>query len=304
MIPQFPNFKTLEVTDREAVLSIIKSFSPYSDFDFGSMWSWDYSNSMCISELNNNLVVKFSDYITGEYFYSFLGSNQLNETATTLLKHAKENGLLPYLKLVPQIVANNLNNVDFIAETDPDNFDYVLTMENLATLEGPDLSSKRRAANIFIRRHGLLSVEEIDITNISVKREIYDLFALWAKQKVEHGQDSNDHELVAIERCLTHSDQLGLFTAGMYDQGKLIAFWIIGLRENNCSISHFEKADTGNYEGIFPYFKREVAKLLLKKNIHFINLEQDLGIPGLRQSKQAYQPTHTFDKYIVRSKCE
>ncbi len=301
MIPQFPNFKTLEITNREAVLRIIKSFSPYSDFDFGSMWSWDYTNSMSISELNNNLVVKFSDYITGEYFYSFLGSNLLNETANILLSHAKDNGLLPYLKLVPQIVAHNLNQIDFVTTADPDNFDYVLTMENLATLAGSELSSKRRAANIFIRRHGELAVAAIDLAEPEVKQEIFDLFALWAHQKIERGQDSNEHELVAIERCLENAEKLDLFAAGMYDQEKLIAFWIVGLRENNCSISHFEKADTGNYEGIFPYFKREVAKLLLRKDVHYINLEQDLGIPGLRQSKQAYQPTHTFDKYIVHT---
>lgn len=305
MIPQFPQFKPLEITDREAILHIIKSFSPYSDFDFVSMWSWDYSNMMGISQLNQNLVIKFSDYITGEYFYSFIGSNKLNETTQELLAHGKENNLLPYLKLVPQIVAHNLNSDTFLTSPDEDNDDYLLETEKLATLEGPELSSKRRAVSIFTRTYGNFPVVEIDLNDINVKEDIYKLFNLWSDIKIENGSESNDHELVAIQRCLLNAQELNLFATGMYNGGTLIAFWIIGLRENKCSVSHFEKADTKNYDGIFPYFKQQVAKQLIEqKDIKFINLEQDLGIPGLRQSKQAYKPSQTLKKYIVRTKSE
>ena len=302
MLPTFPDFKPLEVTDRDGILNIIKSFSPYSDFDFVSMWSWDYSNMMGVSQLNQNLVIKFSDYITGEYFYSFIGSNKLNETSSELLNHAKENNLLPYLKLLPQIVAHNLNSDLFLITPDEDNDDYLLETEKLATLEGSDLSSKRRAVSIFTRTYENFPIIEIDLNDVKVQEDIYKLFNLWSDIKIEHGSESNDHELVAIQRCIKNADKLNLFATGMYNGDTLIAFWIIGLRENKCSVSHFEKADTKNYDGIFPYFKQQVAKQLIEKNdIKYINLEQDLGIPGLRQSKQAYKPSQTLNKYIVHS---
>ncbi|MES2966229.1 MAG: phosphatidylglycerol lysyltransferase domain-containing protein [Patescibacteria group bacterium] len=305
MLPTFPEFKPLEVTDRDGILDIIKSFSPYSDFDFVSMWSWDYSNMMGVSQLNRNLVIKFSDYITGEYFYSFIGSNKLNETSSELLKHAKENNLLPYLKLVPQIVAHNLNTDSFLITSDEDNDDYLLETGKLATLEGPDLSSKRRAVSIFTRTHGDFEVVEINLNDTKVQDDIYKLFNVWSDIKLEHGSESNDHELVAIQRCVSNADALNLFATGMYNGDTLIAFWIVGLRENKCSVSHFEKADTKNFDGIFPYFKQKVAKQLIeKKGINFINLEQDLGIPGLRQSKQVYKPSQTLKKYIVHTKSE
>ncbi len=302
MLPTFPEFKPLEVTDRDGILNIIKSFSPYSDFDFVSMWSWDYSNMMGVSQLNQNLVIKFSDYITGEYFYSFIGSNKLDETTQVLLKHANENDLLPYLKLVPQIVAHNLKTDLFIISSDEDNDDYLLETEKLATLEGPELSSKRRAVSIFTRTYINFPVVEIDLKETKVQEDIYKLFNVWSDIKIENGAESNDHELVAIQRCISNADKLNIFATGMYNEGILIAFWLIGLRENKCSVSHFEKADTKNYDGIFPYFKQQVAKQLLeKKDIKYINLEQDLGIPGLRQSKQAYKPSQTLKKFIVRA---
>lgn len=76
MIPQFPEFKIVEVGDREAVESHTHRYPPYSDFNFTSLWAWDTSNERMISELNGNLVVRFTDYATNEPFLSFLGTNK------------------------------------------------------------------------------------------------------------------------------------------------------------------------------------------------------------------------------------
>ena len=81
MIPEFPEFKKLELSDKEDVEAFTKKFPPYSDFNFVSMWSWDIKGEMRLSILNGNLVVRFTDYITGDPFYSFLGNNKTNETA-------------------------------------------------------------------------------------------------------------------------------------------------------------------------------------------------------------------------------
>ena len=93
MIPEFPQFKPIELSDKQEVEKITSQYPPYSDFNFVSMWSWDIKGEMRLSMLNGNLVVKFNDYITGEPFYSFLGKNKLNETAEILLNLSKEEKL-------------------------------------------------------------------------------------------------------------------------------------------------------------------------------------------------------------------
>ncbi len=54
MIPEFPNFKKLELSDREEVESVTNKFPPYSDFNFTSMWCWDINEDMRLSKLNGN----------------------------------------------------------------------------------------------------------------------------------------------------------------------------------------------------------------------------------------------------------
>ena len=109
MIPQFPEFKKLELSDKEEIQKMTQKYPPYSDFNFVSMWSWDIKGEMRISVLNENLVVRFTDYITGKLFYSFLGDNEVSETAKKLLDLSKAEGLTPELKLIPEHSVKNLD---------------------------------------------------------------------------------------------------------------------------------------------------------------------------------------------------
>ena len=38
MIPEFPEFKKLELSNKEEIEKITQKFPPYSDFNFVSMW--------------------------------------------------------------------------------------------------------------------------------------------------------------------------------------------------------------------------------------------------------------------------
>ena len=301
MIPQFPQFKKLELTDREAVLAITTQFSPYSDFDFGSMWAWDFSERMFISNLNGNLVIKFTDYMNGEYFYTFIGREHVSKTANELISHATAIGIQTGLKLIPEVVALKLDSTLFSITEDSDNLDYVLSVEKLASYDGPELASKRRALNIFMRRTPNYRFEIIDLESEKVRYEIDKLFIVWHTQKIESGDLASDsaHEYTALKRCIASAGTLNLTAAGLYIEDRLVAFWVLGLLNNGYSISHFEKADIKKYQGIFPFFKKLVAEHLLTQKITRINLEQDLGIPGLRQSKKAYFPVEFLHKYKV-----
>ena len=90
-IPQFPNFKPLDLNDQADINTLIKQHPPYSDYNFISMWTWDVDQSIQISQLYNNLVVIFSDYITSDNFLSFLGTNNIADTVDVLLTYSNNN---------------------------------------------------------------------------------------------------------------------------------------------------------------------------------------------------------------------
>ncbi|MDA1169039.1 MAG: hypothetical protein O3A36_01745, partial [bacterium] len=135
-IPQFPEFKPLELSDREEIIKHTSKFVPYSDFNFTSLWSWDTDKKLKVSNLNQNLVVQFSDYISDEQFLSFIGTNEVNETMSHLLALAEIKGLLSTVKLVPSVVVEKLDTSRFIVEEDRNNFDYIYSVQGLTELKG------------------------------------------------------------------------------------------------------------------------------------------------------------------------
>ncbi len=302
MIPQFPEFRKLELSDRAEITQITKHFEPYSDFDFGSMWSWNFTNAMEVSILHGNFVVRFIDYISGEPFLTFIGSGNANDTARTLLEYSKQYLNINELRLIPRTVAGTLDHELFSVLEDTDNADYILSVERLAALDGPELSSKRRAVQQFNRLGTNAVFSEIHPMDPDTRKSILDLFSTWHSFKQDGGVVTEEHEYIALVRCLDAYANLDIVATGLTIEGKLEAFWMIGNLPNNFSISHFEKANTEQFQGIFPYFKQKTATFLLKRRVRFINLEQDLGIPGLKQSKQSYVPVHHLHKYRVQAR--
>ena len=72
------------------------------------------------------------------------------------------------------------------------------------------------------------------------------------------------------------------------------AYAIFSLVHQNYAISHFTKADT-HFIGIYDFLMRESAKILIAKGSLFMNYEQDLGFPGLRESKKSF-----MSKYLKK----
>ena len=63
--------------------------------------------------------------------------------------------------------------------------------------------------------------------------------------------------------------------------------------------THFEKADIANFPGIGSFLNQQVANVLASRGIQYINIEQDLGIAGLRMSKRSYDPCGYLRKFSV-----
>ncbi len=300
MIPEFPEFKKLELSDKEEVEKITGKFPPYSDFNFVSMWSWDIKGEMRISLLNGNLVVRFTDYITGEPFYSFLGDSKVNETAETLLESSKEEGLEPVLKLMPEDVAKVLTPDKFKVKEDRDNFDYIFNVEHLSSLKGSKYETHRNQINQFSKKHVNWKAEVISFQEMHHKKDILNLYEEWLKNRGGNFLDKEyKNEFLALNRLLSMEDfkRHNLVCFAVYVEEKLIGF-IINEYTKDHSIIHFEKAHI-DYKGAYSFLMQQNSKILHSFNLKHLNFEQDLGVEALKFTKNKLGPSHFLKKYLV-----
>ena len=150
-LPNYPDFKILELSDKDTIESFAGRFPTSSDYYFPGWWSWDTESKTLISQLNGNLVTKRVDYLKGTFFYSFLGTSKVEETASLLVDRARSEGISEELKLILGVTVERFQDKsDWNVVEDPENHDYLLLVEKICGMKGGNLHSKRRKVNRFI----------------------------------------------------------------------------------------------------------------------------------------------------------
>ncbi len=126
-----------------------------------------------------------------------------------------------------------------------------------------------------------------------------DLFARWAAQSPASRAEEHQTELAALRRAFALAAEGRLWTHGLEDGGTLVAFTVWEeLPGGIYCQAHFRKTDR-SYEGLTAYVQHEESRVLSHRGYRLMNLEQDLGIPGLRAYKASLRPCGFLRKYTI-----
>lgn len=299
MIPDFPEFKKLELADKEEIESFTNRFPPYSDFNFVSMWSWDTKGDVRISRFGGNLVIRFDDYVTGEPFYSLIGDANINETVHTLIDIAKIFNITPELKLIPEEVAKLVDDPDLFVEEDRDNFDYICDISEISAFEGTKFRQKRNEVNSLMTAYPTMSAKELDLHDPETKKSIITLFHKWIEDKKSNGKDFEGQEEFAFNKLLLLADKYPLVGVGVYLGEQLVAFVICEMQNNEYVLGHASKSDSA-IRGTNAFLMKSMAGILLTHGRKYFNYEQDLGLNNLRDGKTRFRPVFFLKKYKIK----
>lgn len=298
-IPSYPRFKTLFISDKKEIQKFTNLYPPYSDFNFLSLWSYNVKKDVVISKLFNNLVIRFRDYITDKQFYSFLGTDKVDQTINILLEKSEKEGLAPKLKLIPEIniVAYPELYTKYIILEDRDNYDYILSTNELLSLNGSDYYDQRKLVSRFKRRIPAFEARFLNLKEKNIQKKILERFVYWEEKKGRSKKEMM-HELTAMKRTLQYQRFYNLISIGIFNQESLYGFIIADLDNSRCGEIHFLKIDN-TYSGIKYLLRHLYAKEIIKKDCQLINIEQDMGLPGLRFAKLQSNPICFLKKYSI-----
>jgi hypothetical protein len=110
-----------------------------------------------------------------------------------------------------------------------------------------------------------------------------------------------ERELAALECTLRHFvefDQQGILISV---EGRPVAFSIYEAINPATVAIHFERA-LRSYKGLYQVVNWEAAKVIEAQGFEFINREEDLGDPGLRDAKLSYHPIEVVPAYEMTFK--
>lgn len=186
----------------------------------------------------------------------------------------------------------------FQAVPNPDYADYLHLVPRLVELNGTKLNKKRNLIRQFERTCPGTVPRTLGPEHAQA---CLDLTRHWATGRQAWTIEREDE---AIAAAFHHFTAGGFEGVGLFADDHLLAFCLFSLM-GDVAVVHFEKA-IPELKGAAQAINRETARALLGR-CRYLNREQDLGLPGLRQAKRSYDPDlilvnadlHPFPKVVT-----
>lgn len=298
-------WKEIEITDIDVFQKAFGNIkSQASEMSFANMFMWRKNYYTRFSIINNmlcmisnsrkhvpfafcpipmgtfnadefeNTVIKLKEYFDSRGWKLFFGRVE-KRMVEKFKKHLKAN-----------VVAKRIDAIS----------DYVYYTENLITLSGKKLSSKRNHINRFLREYGDYEYVEVGEDTFS---ECERIFNEWCEGNEScNCEVPEECEKWACSQLLEFWDMIpGLKGALIKVNGRFEAFTIGEMLNDDTAVIHIEKGNA-DVHGIYTLINKEFISRTFA-NSKYVNREEDMGIEGLRKAKQSYNPSGRVWKYNI-----
>ena len=304
------DFHTLTIADRDAYQAVsLKSGRRNCNFTFANLIGWQfwYRTEVCI--LPDAVVLRFT--LDGERAYMLccagtppcdllqaicddcVSADGGKSVRMTLL------GLEDEAAMILQQNASR-EGVDIVIEPQRNQYDYIYRRADLASVAGGKLKAKRNHVNRFRAEHP-------DFEYRTLTPEMFDecrrLEALWREERGDNNPSYGDtmaEEQKVMETVFAHWDAFGMLGGSIWIDNKMVAFTYGAPVTDDTLDVCVEKADR-TIDGLFAAINQQFCAHLPEQYI-YINREEDMGLPGLRNAKLSYHPEILLTYNVVHTK--
>jgi hypothetical protein len=292
------HFKRVDLPQRAQLTEFLARHpQPLSGFTFASLASWDpiFHYNWALDSSGTLLISCLLDPDRTRHLMQPLGP--LPSTVQEQL--VREAACLPYpLKIVGVSEEFLANSADFVRRCkvmeDPAASNYIYLAENLARLPGRKYAKKR---NLLSQAQGSYSWDPEPLAAANTDA-CFEILRRIRKEEEPEIDINLQQELVALDRTLNLWKELGQEGLLLRVGGKPVAFSIYEPISPTMVAVHFERA-LRSYKGLYQIINWETARVIAARGFEFINREEDLGSPGLRDAKRSYSPVRLNPAYVL-----
>ena len=260
------------------------------------MWARFMNYRYAIEQETLFIAAKSQADINSPAFLMPIGKLPLADSIAIIKEHCADTGETLRLTAVPESYKERIETLlpQHQASTLDNWSDYIYSAQSLATLQGKALNKKRNRYNKFLAENPIHQYSRF--TNEDAPEVIR---FLAADRDCQHNREETmrcyeQWQCMATVRNQSRYHQ----PAGILRvDGKIAAFTLGEIFDDTLYV-HIEKASRtviGAGEAINRMFINDI--LSQYPHITHVNREEDLGDPGLRQVKRAYNPIEMLHRY-------
>ena len=298
-IPEFPRFCEVSLDLVDPVAPLLRAMGPdISELTFSNLYLFRRAHQYRLSQQDGLILVVGMGYDRVPYAFPPLGEGDIAGGARILSEYLAQAGARPVLFPLPKPwVERYFGGPSWRALGDRNNFDYVYLREELAHLPGKKFHNRRNRLLKFLREEAQ-GYEYSDLA-AQDEEECLQLAEGWCDIRCSVERPSTFLETEAAKEALIHREALGLKGGVIRLAGRVRAFCLGEELTPETFVVHFEKTEPGR-EGLAQLINRDFCLHSLG-GYRYVNREQDLGDPGLRQAKESYNPVFLAEKYRVEA---
>ena len=175
-------------------------------------------------------------------------------------------------------------------------WDYLYKAAELSVLSGNRFHKKKNLLNQFLKLNPEYVYKTMTLDSVEAVLAMQEEWCAWRECIISPDLLAENN---AIERVLRHWEELPGLTGGLIILGgKVVAYTVGEPLTDDTVVVHFEKGTT-EFKGIYQAINCLFARQQEEKYI-YLNREQDMDEPGLREAKESYNPVDFVRKNVVR----
>jgi len=288
MLPDYPASRELALDDQPVFNRLFAENPPdISEFTFTNLYGWRSAYQFRISRLGEWILLHSRKGLLPP-----VGNGDPKPVILQLLQGGEQAVIR-----IPEGLASRFQDTPRVTlHADPDNADYLYRAENLRQLKGRRYDGKRGLIKKFKNDY---TYEYSRLTQ-SLCEECLAFEDFWCEIRACDQDENLAYEREAIRAMLANFDRFHLRGGAIRVDGRIVALALAEALNPDTLVMHVLKAlpdMKGLYQIMFRDFLEQEAAGFL-----WVNAEQDLGVPGLRQAKESYHPDRKNMKFILRFK--
>lgn len=286
--------KRIEIEDKPVFDKYKTPHIINSEYQFTTLFAWADRYNFCFHEFNNTLFVFGNQNNGALQCYFPIGSESYHDSVEYVKNIFKERKMPFNMRPLSKEMLDKIRpflNGDFTIGTKPSYTDYICDFKTLSEYEGHSYKKKRKSAKSFYNKYDFQYVS-LSIENIECAIDgLYEILS-------DSGQSIDTDEWNAYLKILNNFRALNLRGGMIIINGKVEA---ISVAESfyDSVIIHIRRCNK-SFAGIYPAMLQQLLKNEFTDfDYKYVNLQDDMGIVNLRNTKLSYRPIILLNKYYV-----
>ena len=285
----------LEYKHRELLLSLLQQIEvPLSEYCFANLYFFRETHRYEVLSEDGNYFIAGLSYDKKTYLMPLVDLNDNPEYTEQLVRIARQNNFDMIFPVAEEWLPA-LENRELYKDCREEDADYLYSIEKMQHYPGRKLHKKR---NLLKQYQSLYCPHVEELTD----ENAHEPLALLDKWQELSPQEMGDSDYFQCREAIEKRHQFCLKGAVFYADNEPSGFMIGEAVSPDVFTIHFAKGDV-KYKGVYQFMFNRFAEHFCR-NYSEMNLEQDMGIEGLRKTKRSYLPDRMGIKYRLHLKKE